>query len=283
MKKNIAITIPLALCITLSMMINSTTLFAGAWTQDKGGSYHRMAMNYYFADKEFDSNGNSKSMASDGEFRDFNLNYYVEYGILDNLTAIASLYYKDLEKEDHHFKYESSGTGDFDLGMRYRLHSSNAGVVSIQGLLKVPELYDEDDPLPLGNGQYDYEVRMLYGRPLWPLLPAYINIEAGYRLRAEKPSDEFRYLLEIGSDIGSQCYTRLKLDWTIAAENGDDTMYSYGNPTNRLEYDLTKIDLTAGWRMSPTLGLEMGYTYPLSGESTADGETFTLAVTFQPE
>lgn len=284
MKKNIAVIVLKAVVMPLCMVIlGSNTLFAGAWTQERGKSYHRFAMNYYFADKEYDHNGNSRNMALNGEFRDFNLNYYIEYGVLDELTLIGSFYYKDLQKENDRFKYDTDGTGDFDIAMRYRIYSGNAGIVSLQGLLKVPELYDEDDALPLGNGQYDYEVRLLYGRSLWPTIPGYINIEAGYRWRAEEPSDEFRYLLEIGSDLGKSFYTRAKLDAIIATGNGHNVMDSYGNPANTVEYDLTKLDLTAGWRMSQTLALELEYASALSGESTAKGDTWTLAVTFQPE
>jgi len=274
------LTVTIALCMVIS---NSSDLFAGAWTQEKGKSYHRAAINYYYADREFDDDGDSKGMASNGDFRDFNLNYYVEYGIFDELTAIASIYYKDLRGEDDSFIYDTDGLGDFDLGMRYQLYSDNSKVFSVQGLIKSPEFYDRDDALPLGNGQYDYELRVLYGHSLWPPLPGYVNIEAGYRWRAEEPADEFRYLLEFGTDIGSKFYTRAKLDCIISAGNSHDSVDGYGNPASTLEYDLTKLDLTAGYRITSTLGLELGYAPEVWGESTAKGETLTLALTFKPE
>ncbi|MBF0572852.1 MAG: hypothetical protein HQK69_03725 [Desulfamplus sp.] len=264
------------------VIFSCSNLFAGAWTMEKGNSYHRFAANYYFADKEFDNNGNSRAMASNGEFRDFNLNYYMEYGIIDQLTAIASIYYKDLRKEDDRFIYDTRGTGDFDLGLRYQLYSGTIGIVSVQGLIKTSEFYDKDDALPLGNGQEDYEVRLLYGRSLWSIIPGYINLESGYRWRTDKPSDEFRYLIEVGSDLGSQLYTRAKLDGLISAGNGANQVDNYGNPTATFEYDLTKLDLTIGCKLNKKLGLELGYTSPLYGESTAKGDTWTLALSFQP-
>ncbi|MBF0211403.1 MAG: hypothetical protein HQK68_11020 [Desulfamplus sp.] len=264
------------------VIITSSNLFAGAWTMEKNKSYHRFAANYYFADKEFDQNGESRSMVSNSEFRDFNLNYYVEYGILDQLTAIASLYYKDLRKEDYRFIYDTRGVGDFDLGLRYQLHSGKIGVFSVQGMLKVPELYDEDDALALGNGQYDYEIKFLYGRSLYPIISGYVNFESAYRWRAEEPADEFRYLIEVGSDLGKEFYTRAKIDGLINAGNGSDKVDNYGNPTATFEYDLTKLDLTIGYKMTTQWGLELGYTTALWGESTAKGDTWTLALSFQP-
>ncbi len=217
-----------AVCMVL---LSSSALFAGAWTKEQGKSYHRAAINHYFADREFDDDGESRSISSNGEFRDFNLNYYMEYGILDQLTAITSIYYKDLRREDDRFIYETRGLGDFDLGMRYRLYSDNSKVIAVQGMVKIPEFYDKDDALAPGNGQYDYEMRVLYGHSLWPPLPGYVNIEIGYRWRAEEPADEFRYLLEFGTDIGWQFYTRAKLDGIISAGNGRDILDGYGNPT----------------------------------------------------
>ena len=264
------------------VLLSAGTLYAGAWTQEKGKSYHRFAANYYLSDKEFNDNGDSRDMALNGDFRDFNLNYYMEYGILDQLTFLSSLYYKDIQRDDDYMRTDTKGMGDLDLGLRYRLHSGDAGIFSVQGLTKTPQLYDKNDALPLGNGQNDYELRLLYGRSLWPALPGYVNLEAGYRWRTEDPSDEFRYLVEIGSDLGKDFYTRAKLDAIISMDNADKGMDNFGNPTSTLEYDLTKLDMTMGWRMTQTLGLELGCAPALWGKNTAKGTTWTFALAFQP-
>lgn len=282
MKTGISVSLVLAISISM-VLLNTTTLFAGAWTMEKGKSYHRLAANYYLSEDEYDHNGNSRSMAWDGEFTDFNLSYYAEYGVTDKLTVLTSLYYKVIEKEDNYFEYDTYGMGDMDLGLRLLLHSGDIGVFSVQGLLKIPEFYDEDDDLPLGNGQYDYEFRFMYGRSLWPWIPGYMNLEAAYRFRAEDPADEFRYLVEAGSDLGKNFYFRAKLDAIIGIGNGNDGTDAFGNPTNTLEYDLAKIDMTIGYQMTRRFGIELGYAPAVWGESTAKGETWTLAITFQPK
>ncbi len=279
MKKNHILRLLLALCL---IGMSAGTVFAGAWTQEKGKSYHRAAANYYYADEDYDANGDSSSMPFNGEFTDFNLNYYLEYGILDELTVIGSVYYKMIEREDDDYKYETDGMGDMDLGLRYRLHASDIGIFSVQGLVKIPEFYDEDDALPLGNGQYDYELRLLFGRSLWPMIPGYINLEAGYRWRAKAPSDEFRYLVEIGSELGKDFYARAKLDALVSMDNVDKDTDDLGNPTSTLEYDLAKLDLTLGYHITTEWGLELGYTPAVWGENTAKGDTWTVAISFQP-
>ena len=175
--------------------------FAGAWTQAQGKSYHQFTVNYYYADRNFDDDGDRHDFANDGDFMDVNVNYYMEYGLFESLTAITSIYYKYLKFEDNTIESKTYGIPDIDLGLRYKISDTDAGIFSVQTIVKIPEAYDEDDTVPLGNGQYDLEFRLLYGKSLYPKIPGYANLEAGYRWRFESPADEFRYLLEFGMNF----------------------------------------------------------------------------------
>lgn len=254
---------------------------AGAWTQESGHAYNRLATNYYFAERNFDADGDRKKMPNDGEFYDINLNCYTEYGVTDAATVIASVYYKQIEHDDDTIKMKTYGFGDIDLGLKYRLLKLRGGVLAIQGLVKIPELYDEDDTMPLGNGQYDVETRILFGHSLAYLFPGYCNLELGYRWRFEDPSDEYRYLVEVGSDLSDKWYARVKLEGLISADNGENVLDSRGNPTITTEYDLLKLDVAIGYRIDDAWGWEAVYTPALAGEDTAAGATYTLALTYQ--
>lgn len=256
-------------------------LHAGAWTQSAGQAYNRLAANYYVADRNFDDDGDRQRMVNDGEFYDINLNYYAEYGLTDAATVIASVYYKQIEHEDDTIEMKTYGLGDVDLGLKYRLMQFGGGVLAIQGLVKIPELYDENDSLPLGNGQYDVEARLLFGHSLAYLFPGYCNVEFGYRWRFEQPSDEYRYLIEVGSDLSERWYARVKLDGLISADNGDTAVDASGNPTITTEYDLLKLDVAVGYRIDDAWGCEAVYAPALRGEDTAAGATYTLALTYQ--
>ncbi|MDY0190019.1 MAG: hypothetical protein RBR22_04720 [Desulfuromonas sp.] len=270
--------VPLLLLCTVCCVSQT---FAGAWTQQSGSSYNRLTLNYYSADHNFDNDGDRKEMSANGKFTDTNLNYYVEYGITDDLTVIGSAYYKQIKHDDDSIEIKTYGIGDVDLGLKYRLLNLPAGALAVQGLVKVPELYDENDTMPLGNGQYDYEMRLLFGQSLAYLFPGYFNVEFGYRWRAEEPSDEYRYLVEVGSDITAKTYLRVKLDGLISANNGDSAVYVSGNPTMTTEYDLLKLDVAFGYRIDDAWGWEAVYTPALSGENTAVGATYAFALTYK--
>jgi hypothetical protein len=120
----------------------------------------------------------------------------------------------------------------------------------------------------------------LYGRSLWPHIPGYCSFEAGYRWRLDAPSDELRYLIEFGMDFTKDFYGRIKLDGIYSVDNGSHFDVS-GNPTITNNFDLAKLDMTVGYKISKTLALEAEYTPEIYGKNTAAGATYTIALTYQ--
>ncbi len=262
------------------VMVGVRECGAGAWTTKQGSFYDRPSMNYYFADEEFDSSGNKRDFERNGEFQDLNLSNYLEYGLRNDVTLINAFYYKRITKTDDFAETTTYGIGDVDLGIKYRIHEGTGGVLSSQVLAKVPGAYDRHEILPLGNGQLDLEVRVLYGRSLWELLPGYANVEIGYRWRFEDPSDEVRYLIELGADFTKTVYGRLKLDGIMSMDNGKHRDAG-GNPTTTNNFDLGKIDMTLGHKLSEAWGVEIGYAPTVYGQNTASGTAYTIALTYQ--
>ncbi|WP_224983910.1 hypothetical protein [Geomonas agri] len=258
-----------------------SSCFAGAWTATQGGYYEKASFNFYYADKSFDREGNRRDLSDHGTFTDYNLSNYFEYGVTDSLTVLNSLSYKWIENDNDLSRATAHGIGDVDLGARYRLYRSDAvGVVSTQLLVKIPGGYHRNDPLPLGNHQYDTELRLLYGRSLYPQLPGYANLEVGYRLRAGEPSDELRYLVEVGFDLGKNFFTRAKLDGIYSIDNGS-RLDGSGNPTTTNNFDLGKLDLTLGYQVTPAMGVELGYRPDLYGQNTAAGANYSVSLYFK--
>ncbi len=255
--------------------------FAGAWTAPQNNFYEKLAFNYYYSHETFGPTGSRSSTPNNGKFTDYNLSNYFEYGLTNDLTVINSLAYKWLRNEDDKILATGRGLGDVDLGLRYKLlDSEKIGIVSSQLLVKIPGPYGKNDALPLGNGQFDTELRLLYGRSLYPYIPGYANIEVGYRLRAEDPSDEIRYLVEFGVDITKEIYTRAKLDGIVSVNNGKK-LDSSGNPTATNNFDLGKLDLTLGYKIRPSWGVEASYVPAIYGQNTAAGATYSFALYFK--
>jgi hypothetical protein len=256
----------------------SQATLAGAWVAAKDSGYGKLSLNTYSAD-EFE--GDSPNF---GEFNSSNVTYYGEYGLGSNFALYGSVTYQWLEQQDNvGNEVTSNGLGDAEIGVRYQWQAEPF-VLSTSLLVKLPYLYDENDALPRGNGQEDIEFRVLVGKSLYPY--GYFGVEAGYRLRTDAPSDEYRYLLEYGFDFNENTYFRTKLDGILSANNADEISGSneqVGNLTLLPEFDLGKVELTVGYNFGrpnkERWGLEFTYTKEVYGENTLQGDGFQLALT----
>jgi hypothetical protein len=261
----------------ISFTAVSQSALAGAWTTAEGSGYNKLAVSGYEATNFY---GESEGF---GEFKGDNYSLYAEHGLRDDLTFFGTLLYQNLEQSNSEgLKTDNTGFSDLELGIRKRLIDGPT-VVSTSFLVKLPYLYDEDDELPLGNGQNDYEARILVGRSLYPY--GYIGIEAAYRIRTEDPSDEYRYLLEYGISAGDNLYLRTKLDGTESAKNGEKISGGGINLSATNEYNLGKFEFTVGWAFDKSngakskWGLEATYNQDVYGDNALNGGGYQVGLT----
>ncbi|MDY0292602.1 MAG: hypothetical protein RBR02_09750 [Desulfuromonadaceae bacterium] len=284
--------------IVLLLLANVSTTWAGAWTMPAGKLYTRMAYSEYAAQRYFYEDGSTKAYAPrDGKQRDFDYDeqtwsFYAEYGLFDNITLIGSFDYKETEwtfqsggrngfvAADKTAR--SSGLADINFGLRYRFVAMDSGALSLQALYKSAEAYDHKDEnlstdIRLGDAQDDFEIRLQFGHSLYPYMPGYFNVEAGYRWRSKYMADEFVYLLEAGVDVTKSLYIRTKLDGTANVGNGDDPLANE-TKANANEIDLGKLEITAGYKLTSSFALEASYFNELYGASTTKGEAWSVAL-----
>lgn len=265
----------LAACASLSAgLLIAAPAIAGPWTPEEQAAYHKFAVNYFSGDSSFGAD-----QPGFLEFEDLNFTYYGEYGLTDRLALIGSVPLKRISRRDIgsdgvEREVETTGLGDLDIGLRYKLIDGPV-VVSVQGVFKAPYLYDQDEALPLGNGQEDFEGRLLIGRSLGAA--GYFAVEAGYRFRTDAPVDEFRYLVEYGVDVSRAVYLRAKLDGLAAVGDDGDTTVINGNPTLPIGFDLGRLEGTVGYRVGDENAIEFTVTENLYGDNTLKGTSFQLA------
>ncbi len=260
------------------ILIQTNFVFAGAWTSGQGHMYNKFALNYFNSSRQYDDDGDKHKIPFNGRFQDFNFNWYEEYGIRNDMNLITSVYYKWLKDENRYIENKSNGIADLDVGIKYNL-IKNPVVLSVQGLFKIEGPYDMQDTPSLGNGQNDFELKLLVGKSL-EKLPIYFGLEAGYRWRFEDPSDEWRLLLEVGGSY-EDFYGRLKIDSIISARNADErNQMTISNISMTPQFDLTKLDMTIGYNIDKKWAVEASYTPMIYGENTTSGSTLSAAVIF---
>ncbi len=240
MKKELLVSL---LVLVLAVGFVSKEVFAG-WTQAKGHAYTELSYAYYVTDERYSTTLNDSSGALIGtgdsfthltnipKFESWTIKFYGEYGITDTLTVLTAIPYKWLRPQavvDATGKTGPNDLGDIDVGVRYNLLKSLfGGPLSVQGKVKVPEAYKYTDPLTtlnLGDGQYDAELGLMYGKSLGKG-KGYTKILAAYNYRFPntefytfKPSDQIKVMLGGGYAIIPKFSIRGHLNYTRSVGN----------------------------------------------------------------
>ena len=100
-------------------------------------------------------------------------------------------------------------------------------------------------------------------------------------MRTEDPVDEFRYLVEYGFDLNDRTYLRTKLDGIHAASSTDTeftTPAAAVNPQLPLEFDLGRLEYTAGYKLNDTFAAEITGTTAIYGDNTLKGTNVQFAI-----
>ena len=248
------------------------------------------------------------------ELSDQSISAYLEYGLLERLTLVATLPYKRLVYEKTEVKvFKSdlldttitrihpdeirSGLADLELRLRWRL-LRNPAVVSLALGGKFPLGYDmdqdsigsldagglglgpspvvgTDNKVPLGTGERDIDVRLLVGKSLYPF-PGYLTSTIGYRKRGGAFSDEFFYGLEAGVT-----YKRLLVKGVVEGMRtmGDCGAMGQGGLVG--DQDILKVSPGLIWSLSKHLEIGVDLFHIAAGCNTAAGTTYAAGLAFK--
>ena len=274
----------LAICVTYSGLVS--TAFAGAWTQKKGGYYFKVGASYLNSTIDIDANGKQIQKANMGELRDFNYSTYLEYGLLDRLTLVSSVPYKQL-KDTRTWRDLNEvitgttlerrwGFGDMEMRLRWLLVNKPV-VASIAVGGKIPLWYEEDPStlVPLSSKKVDADVRILLGQSLYPA-PIYMTGEVGYRIRGGDFSNEGFYALEVGITVD-----RFLFKGYLSGIRTFGTC----NPVEEVELigDQSVLKLSPGviCRLTNWMELSVEMIRIAAGCNTSAGNTFLFGIAFK--
>lgn len=178
------------------------------WPIGAGGFWAKASWFHHSTTEQFRSTGAKLPfLNTDAESISDALFVDVAVGLTPRIDLWAQLPYFDLNFNDAADDRNSRGFGDLRLSARYNLAVFRDGSwpVSVRVTTKVP-LVDfpiDAEVIPVGEGQFDYEVWVESGISLYPL-PLYSVVWLGHRWRAlneettRDPGDEFAFLAEVG-------------------------------------------------------------------------------------
>lgn len=244
------------------------------WTQSAGHGQVITKVAAFQTTQAFDRRGDTTALAGGSRFRRLDLNPYFEYGLTDRLTGVANLFASGLENRQGGATERSTGLGDQELALRYRLspRADASPIFAVQGLVKLP-LYGNGPGLRPGAGQYDVEGRLLAGYSI-PLgaASAYVVAAPGYRWRSNAPANEWRLDLIAG--------IKPTVQWLLTGELqgvrsvgaiGSLVGAAPGNPGEGQNYLRWRAQLAATYFMQPDVGVMLGAYQDIAGRNVAKG------------
>lgn len=137
--------------------------WAGAWTIPRNHWYVEYFYRYFYNKRDFDADGESVRKVKAGIFRDIRNEFKLEYGVLDELTFLASVPYQSAHFRDDSVDLLNANVGDIWLRTKWRLLEEPI-VTSLQTSWKIPSAYDPNESPGLGDGQFDFETRLILSR-----------------------------------------------------------------------------------------------------------------------
>lgn len=259
------------------LLLIASHAFAGAWTQKKNGYYLKLSGGYLSTTQDINAAGDRVSKAGEGRLRDANFTAYLEYGLSDALTVLATAPYKNM-KDTRTFQTGTAlerrwGFGDVEVRMRRRVWERDF-VASVAAGAKFPTWYEDDEStrVPLSTRKIDGDVRLLLGKSLYPL-PGYVTGELGYRVRGGTFSNEWFYTLETGL-----AYERVQIKGFVSG------IRTFGNCEPGDEVDLIgdqnilKISPGIIYKLNSRLELSLDLIHVASGCNTTAGNSFFMGI-----
>lgn len=245
---------------------------AGAWLQKQGEGEIILNYTYYNTNAKFDEDGEE---FKDNGFVKNEINPYLEYGLLDELTIGTSLSFQSiLSREDGTF---ASGEGlelsYADIFARTYLYNEDGFVVSFQPGVRIP-VEENANVNPEGDKPI-MELKFLTGKTFeW--FDRYHFAEASFAMRPRpEPIED---MMKVEGTLGLKLEDDYLLLSQIFIEKPLSRNHKDNNPAN---YSSTKLQLSLAFDYWETAFLQVGTFRVIDGVNTSGGQGFLLSTWYK--
>ncbi len=207
---------------------------AGAWLMPPGKGQIIAGAAFSGSSRAFDNNGHLIPVRS---YEKFELGAYIEYGVVDWLTLVASPAYDHIRQPQPAPSFQ--GFGESGIGGRLGLYRSDTLVLSVQAVLLSPGASFNGALQPGRAASLDLRGLAGYTFAIGSM-PAFLSAEAGYRFYARSQPGEWRLDVTLGFRPIEKLM--ILLQSFASLQNGQSQAFptsSWDNLQWSLVYDLT--------------------------------------------
>ncbi|MDQ6868671.1 MAG: hypothetical protein M3178_09800 [Pseudomonadota bacterium] len=238
--------------------------WGGAWLMPPGDG--QVIANTFFSESThaFDAQGHLILVPA---YRKFELGTYIEYGLTNWLTVVASPSYDRIDNPPPGQSY--NGPGESEIAARVGLYRTDTSVLSFQAGLRSPGFSFADSLGPFeARRAASLDVRGLAGRNVVVAgMEGFVAAEGAYRFYAGNQPGEFRIDLTMGLRPWPRLLMMLQSYSSITNGSGQFGHVSWTKLQPSLVYDIapqwsvqiggfiTVAGINAGRELGPTVGI----------------------------
>lgn len=253
-----------ALCFIA--VISITDAYAGAWTQEKGRGQFVLNQTFYYANAYYDNNGKLRPKLL---YRKYDLNPYVEYGLLDSVTVGGSLSLQYVQQELFGGRMYSYGLGDSEFFTRLRLVRHGDFVFSAEPLVKLPSPQSSDRFPRLGSAYPDAALGAYAGYGFGSRYrPHFADLYLGYRWRFGEPHDQIRATATLGYSFSQRWMVMPQI---FIIKRREAPPLSRFTQSAGDDYTLGKTQLSVVYKMNTGMSAQAGLFIHDAGTNTGAG------------
>jgi hypothetical protein len=250
---------------------------AGAWVLPKGQWWFHVGFLYQTTDERYFLDGERIPFFFDGHNETTAGFFDLRRGMGKGVELLVQVPMYSIRFDDLADQRKSTGIGDVRAGARWEfLHGPV--IATVGGVVKFPtgEFINDAEVVPVGEGQYDFEISGEIGHSLWPR-PGYVNGQVGYRFRATNqengitPGDEIFWSFEGGYRI----LPRLMLKGMARGLYGFEST-SFGLLIQTLRREVVYIEPGVVFSISPSQSLEVTVPVSIRGRNWPAGPVLNI-------
>lgn len=283
--KNTKIYLQVLLLATVLIFALPRLTRAGGFPVRPGSLLLSPSVNYFFANKGWDSLRRTKPFDAQGRFHSINYSLYAEYGISRRLTFVALLPYAMNTYSDSTGKNnkQTNGLTDLEAGVRYYIANINyIYYFTIQGTFIMP-MYTHNDNL--GYGQKGGEVKLAFaGSGHLFSKNYYFTLENGVRqyFGSQGPLQD-RYTATFGLTLDRKFKQQLSASFggfysTSSFNNGYDPTKIASNKN----FAFNQVSLSYGYSFSKQFSIFLTAGKFISGRNTGNGSSAAASFVIRP-
>jgi hypothetical protein len=268
-----------ALMLAVLMCMSYSLCLAGGWPMRPGRMLLSPSINYFYANKSWDSLGVKKPFNDNGRFTSLSFYLYGEYGISRRFTLVGSLPYLSNNYQQDNYKSANSGLGDLELGMRYYL--ANIKYIyyfSLQGTVITP-LYTDPN---LGYKKHGAEVKIAFsgsGKVIGKNY--YFNLENGLRQYfGESGPFQDRYSGVFGLTIDRKMHDQISIGASGTFSRSSLKAFSTNLVSNQ-DFSFTQASLSYGHTFGSQFSTFVSANKFITGRNTGAGVSGSFSLIYK--